>query len=169
VRTRYPEHLKAFDYIGFHRYFLTFCTLRRRRHFVTADKVDLVRSQIVRAAAREGHSLLAYCYMPDHAHVLVEGVHATAHGRRFIALAKQFSAFHFKRTFGEALWQRYGYERVLRNEEGTLSVARYIVENPLRAGLVANICDYAFVGSETYGRDALFEAVQGAPGWRRSG
>jgi REP element-mobilizing transposase RayT len=107
--------------------------------------------------------------MPDHAHLLIEGAHATADGRRFIALAKQLSAFHFKRTFGEALWQRYGYERVLRGDEGTLSVARYIVENPLRAGLVTRVCDYAFIGSETYGRNALCEAVQGAAAWRRSG
>ena len=169
MRTRHPERLKGFDYIGFHRYFLTFCTFWRRRHFVAVAKVDLVRSQILRAAALEGYSAIAYCFMPDHAHLLVEGVRATSDGRRFIARATQLSAFHFKKVFHEPLWQRYGYERVLRNDEQTLSVARYIVENPLRAGLVASLCDYPFIGSETYSRDALVEAVQAAALWRRMG
>ena len=105
--------------------------------------------------------------MPDHVHLLVEGVRATSDGRRFIAGAKQLSGFHFRRTFGEPLWQRYGYERVLRSDEQTLSVARYILDNPLRAGLVASVRDYPFIGSEVYSRDALVDAVQTASPWRR--
>jgi hypothetical protein len=38
----------------------------------------------------------------------------------------------------------------LRNDEATLVVARYILENPLRAGLVARIEDYRFAGSRLY-------------------
>jgi len=35
----YPEHLPTFDYIGVYRYFLTFCTHERRRHFTEEDHV----------------------------------------------------------------------------------------------------------------------------------
>jgi hypothetical protein len=38
----------------------------------------------------------------------------------------------------------------LRNEDATLSVARYILENPLRARLVDEVADYPFVGSRAY-------------------
>ena len=30
-----PDHLNAFDYLGLHRYFLTFCTFERQPHFTT--------------------------------------------------------------------------------------------------------------------------------------
>jgi hypothetical protein len=46
----YPEHLKTFDYLGLHQYFLTFCTHERHRLFEKADAVSLVRTQIERAA-----------------------------------------------------------------------------------------------------------------------
>jgi len=84
VFTGNPGHLKAFDYTGPHRYFLTFCTYSRQHVFVTRERVDLVLLQIERSANR--------------------------------------------------LWQRYGFERVLRDDEATLVVAKYILENPLRAG-----------------------------------
>jgi REP element-mobilizing transposase RayT len=88
--------------------------------------------------------------MPDHVHLLVEGRVPASDCRKFIARAKQYSGFHYQRMFGERLWQRYGYERVLRAEEETLAVARYIFQNPIRAGLVTRVSDYPFVGSSDY-------------------
>jgi hypothetical protein len=70
--------------------------------------------------------------------------------------------------FGQRLWQRYGFERTLRSNDATLSVARYIVENPMRAGLVERIHDYPFLGSSVYTLDDIVEAVQLAPDWHRS-
>ena len=166
MRTERPERLKAFDYLGLHRYFLTFCTFRRRHHFATKSRVDLVSTQILRAATGERFAIIADCFMPDHVHLLVEGQDDASDGRQFIALAKQFSGFHFKKQFGEPLWQRYGYERVLRDDEATLSVVRYIVENPLRAGLVQKVSDYPFIGSSVYSLAQVLEAVQLPTPWK---
>ena len=157
---RHPEHLKAFDYIGFYRYFLTFCTFYRRRLFTSAERVELVRTQILRACADEHMAIIADCYMPDHLHLLVEAEAETSDCLTFISRAKQFSGFHFHKQFGERLWQRYGYERVLRGDEGTLSVAHYIVENPPRAGLVKQASEYPFTQSSVYTLDEILEAIQ---------
>ena len=73
VRPRQPQHLRVFDYIGFHAYFLTFCTFERSPVFITADAVALVLEQISRAARDCSFAVLAYCFMPDHVHLLVEG------------------------------------------------------------------------------------------------
>jgi len=145
-----PGHLQTFNYLGECRYFLTFCTYQRHRAFIDGDKVEVVSTQVLRAAAEERFALTAYWCMPDHLHLLAEGRVATSDCRRFIARAKQFSRFHYQRAFAERLWQRYGYERVLRADEETLSVARYILENPIRAGLVRNVRDYPFIGSNVY-------------------
>jgi REP element-mobilizing transposase RayT len=89
---------------------------------------------------------------------------------RFIARAKQFSGFHYKARFGHRLWQRYGFEHTLRSAEAAFGVARYILENPIRAGLVAHIEDYPFSGSNTYTVEQIMEAVQMRDKWyRRSG
>jgi REP element-mobilizing transposase RayT len=68
----YPEHLKTFDYVGLHQYFLTFCTHERHRLFEKAGAVSLVRTQIERAATALQFAVIAYCFMPDHVHLLVE-------------------------------------------------------------------------------------------------
>ena len=73
MRTEQPGHLRAFDHLGLYRYFLTFCTDYRQPFFKNAEAVTLVLSQISRAAIGEQFALLAYCFMPDHLHLLIEG------------------------------------------------------------------------------------------------
>jgi putative transposase len=165
VLTGKPEHLKTFDYLGLYRYFLTFCTYQRRPAFVTVDRVEVVCTQIQRTAAAGRVAVLAYCFMPDHLHLLVQGLTDDADCRRFIARAKQFSGFHYQKVFGQRLWQRYGFERTLREHESTLSVARYILENPVRAGLAKNAADYPFLGSSTHSVVEILEAVQIQRNW----
>jgi len=43
---------------------------------------------------------------------------------------------------GGALWQRGFHDHALRRDEDIEDIARYIVANPLRAGLVRHIGDY---------------------------
>jgi hypothetical protein len=49
-----------------------------------------------------------------------------------------------------ALWQPFGYEHVLRDDEKATTTARYILENPVRAGLSKTVMEYPFVGSQVY-------------------
>jgi REP element-mobilizing transposase RayT len=101
--------------------------------------------------------------MPDHLHLLVTGEQANSDCRGFIARSKQFSGYYYQKQFGHRLWQRYGYEHVLRTEEGTLSVARYILENPLRAGLVRDVRQYPFVGLSIYSVEQILDALPWEP------
>jgi putative transposase len=160
VRTGSPGHLRTFNYLGLYPYFLTFCTHKRRRLLTTSEQVALVRTQIERGAAEHEFAVIAYCFMPDHLHLLVEARAEGSDCHRFITRAKQYSGFHFGQTFGQRLWQRYGFERTLRDDESTLTVARYVVENPVRAGLVRQVADYPFVGSNVYRLEDILEAIQ---------
>ena len=42
---------------------------------------------------------------------------------------------------------------------------KYIVENPVRGGIVASPIEYAFWGSSVYTREQLLEFIQGAGSW----
>ncbi len=152
--------LKSFDYTGFNRYFLTICTLDRRRAFVGPHAVANVVSQLSHASERECFLVPAYCVMPDHFHALLEGDRADANLPRFVRLFKQRSSFHWKREAGAPLWQRGYFEHVLRAEEDTFDVARYILNNPVRAGLVSTPEDYPFLGSLTMTVRDLLYSVQ---------
>jgi len=45
------------------------------------------------------------------------------------------------------LWQKGYYEHIVRENEAVLAIAKYIFENPVRAGLVSEPHDYPFSGS----------------------
>ena len=159
MRTSKPEHLAGFSYVGYHRYSLTFCTKDRKRLFVSDAVVDLVLSQISRAAIECEFAVLAYCFMPDHVHLLVEGRAEHSDCKQFIARAKQYSGFYYSKTYRVRLWQRYGYDHVLRDDEKMLVVARYILQNPIRAGLVKRIEEYPYCGSFKWPLAALLDWI----------
>jgi len=156
----YPRHLTTFDYVGPFQYFLTFCTFDRNRLFVTPAAVRIVHDQILRACVTEGFEIPAYCYMPDHAHFVMEAQRPDANLKRFVTRAKQYAGFYFKRATERPLWQRYGYERVLRNEDETVLFIRYVIENPVRAGLVNSPLDYPYWGSSRWSREELLDYVR---------
>ena len=133
LRTRVPR-LPAFDYTGGYRYLLTICTNVSTPVFKTGRAVDLVLRQLLRSANDEDFVVIAYCFMPDHLHLLVEGVAADANLTWFVRAFKQRSGFHWNAVFGGELWQRSYYERLLPTEASTLEEARYLLTHPLRAG-----------------------------------
>jgi putative transposase len=148
--TNDPGHLKGFSYVGLHRYSLIFCTDGRRRVFADAAAVELVVQQLLRAAREQKFSVIAYCFMPEHLHLLIEGTSDNSDGRRFIKAFKQFSSYYYSQKRHETLWQRHGFEHVLRDDEETAEVVNYILRNPVRAGLAGAIEEYPFVGSLVY-------------------
>jgi len=159
MMTNRPHRLKTFSYLGCYRYSLTFCTNFRAHLFVDAQVVQLVLSQFLRAAGEEGFSLLAYCFMPDHVHLLVQGDSEWSDGRRLIKQGKQYAAYAYSATYRRKLWQPWGFDRVLRDEESSVIVAKYILENPVRAGLARTVSDYPFVGSQLCELKALLESL----------
>lgn len=143
-----PGRLKSFSYLGCRRYSLTLCTAGRRLAFQDPNIVRIVTSQFLLTARQEHFAVLAYCFMPDHVHLLVEALSDGADLQRFVKLAKQRAAFICRGVLSGRLWQPSYYDRVLRDSESTLATARYILENPVRAGMVSTIEDYPYSGSD---------------------
>jgi putative transposase len=81
--------------------------------------------------------------MPDHMHWLLqlgEGLNLSAAVQRFKSLCtKQLRQNGFD---DGPVWARGFHDRALRREEDLLAVARYVLANPLRAGLVSSVRDY---------------------------
>jgi putative transposase len=159
-----PLRVVGFSYVGVHRYFLTFCTYDRQEIFRTLDIVIRALEQICRTARDSKFTVLAYCAMPDHVHLLVEGNDDGSDLRRFVRRAKQGTAQVHAARHGGRLWQEGYYERVLRPDDDSLTVARYIVGNPVRAGLVQSPADYPLLGSDVWSRDQLIEGVTSSGG-----
>jgi putative transposase len=154
-----PHRLDGVDYVGFQRYFVTCCVLDRRPVFTDADVVAAVLSHFLQQATEFACAMFAYCVMPDHVHLLIEGTEEDADLKSFVARAKQKSGFDFAARRKHRLWQKGFYDRLLRDDESTTDVTRYIIANPVRAGLVVEPSEYPFWGSGVHTRDALIELL----------
>mgnify|MGYP001616252228 CR=1 FL=1 len=87
---------------------------------------------------------LAFVIMPDHFHWLIalsERIDLTG----LMHSVKGHTAREIKRVMGgdgKAVWQAGYYDHALRREEDVKTFARYMIMNPLRAGLVEDIWSY---------------------------
>jgi putative transposase len=95
------------------------------------------------SAERYAVDVVAYCAMPDHVHLLVQNL-AGIDLINFVRHFKQATGYSFKQRFGKALWQNSFFDRALRKDEDLETVAHYVWENPVKAGLVESASTYRF-------------------------
>jgi putative transposase len=83
--------------------------------------------------------------MPDHAHWMVQLSSERALDIE-VNMLKSSSARAVNNVLvrSGSLWQPAYHDRALRCDEDLVAAARYLVANPLRAGLVKNLGDYPF-------------------------
>jgi putative transposase len=130
--------------------YLTIRTHRRTRHFHSSAVVARTLMEFLRLARLEGFAILAYCFMPDHLHLLIEATRERADLGTFVRLAKQHSGRTHVNTYGTLLWQEGFDQRALGVQEDVRSIARYILHNPVRTGMVRTPGDYPFLGSSKW-------------------
>jgi putative transposase len=137
------------NYLGQRRYFVTVCCHERQPFFRNAGRAQQLLKRLEALAVRHDFRVHAYCVMPDHVHLLVEGVGAESNLLRFVHQLKQESAYDERKRTGSPLWQRYFYDHILRPRDSADAVAWYIWLNPVRKGLCVAPADYQFSGSFT--------------------
>jgi putative transposase len=88
------------------------------------------------------YTLLSYCIMPNHVHVLIfpliqeDGkIYPISH---IVYTWKKYTAAAINKTIGKkgSLWQKESYDSLVKDEVGLGNVLEYIVNNPVKAKLV---------------------------------
>jgi REP-associated tyrosine transposase len=123
---------------------------RREPVFLGAEDYRLYRRLIATAARRAGAEIWAYCLMPNHIHLIVtpadeDGLRATfaeAHRRYTGAINTRF---HWT---GHLFQGRFG--AVVMDEPHLLAAARYIMLNPVVAGLVSRAGDWPWSSARAH-------------------
>ena len=141
--------LASQDYIGRRWYFVTACCDERRRLFARSAVAQWIVTKLRDAAAEHSFRVHAYCVMPDHLHLLVEGHRDTSNLLDFVGSFKHSTAQTWRRRFRSRLWQQKFYDHILRSKDSPDSVAWYIWMNPVRRGLCAHPEEHPHSGSFT--------------------
>ncbi len=109
-----------------------------RRLFFSNFIISRTLIQILQEHEERGYAkTLCFVVMPDHFHWMME----LGTTRDLSSVVRGVKALTSRRV-GKALWQKGFYDRGLRRDADIKGAARYLVANPLRAGLVENIFDY---------------------------
>ena len=159
--------LPAKHYRGTGWYFVTFCCENHERVFHSQASCNWIVNSLQCAAPIHRIAVHAYCLMPDHIHLLLQGLEATSDLLQFLKALKQKTGYTYKQKTGKHLWQKKSYDRILRRNESPDSVAWYIWLNPVRAGLCRSPQEYPWSGSLTgAGPNAAPPVEPWAPPWK---
>ncbi len=98
--------------------------------------------------------VLAYCIMPNHVHLLLDFQRFTKGDTRghpsvlsrVLHLLKGRTARYANQFLGRsgAFWQQESYDHVVRDGKELERIVRYILNNPVKAGLVGDWQDWAY-------------------------
>ncbi|MFU2329023.1 REP-associated tyrosine transposase [Pseudomonas sp. NFX98] len=138
------HRLRIGRYAEFSRvYLLTTNTLHREPVFKDFRLGRLVVEQFRQAQKQGWANSLAWVVMPDHFHWLIELQQCSL--SQLMQKTKSLSTRAVNLSAGRrgSLWQQGYHDRALRRDEDLVKLARYVVANPLRAGLVEKLGDYA--------------------------
>ncbi len=85
--------------------------------------------------------------MPDHQHMTITGTHEDADLIKIITGYKQKAGYWLSKNGAGIRWQKDFYDHVLKKNEDLSTQVRYILDNPVRKGLVSHWKEYRDKGS----------------------
>jgi putative transposase len=144
-----PRRLTGFDYSDAdHAYFVTIRARHGTAPFTGAELSAAILTSLDWLRTSRGVRLYAYCLMTDHLHVLLRLDDAGSSLGTVIGAFKSFTTRQSWRLGSSGqLWQTRFYDHILRRSEEGDRVVRYILENPIRQGLVDRAEDYPYSGT----------------------
>jgi REP element-mobilizing transposase RayT len=139
----------------------TACINGRHELFVTQDVVATFRDALRRACSATGVQALIFVFMPDHLHTILQGLNSTSDLWRTMSLFKQFTGYWLARHKPGVTWQGDFYDYIVRDDGDLRKHLRYIVDNPVRRGLVQDWHVYPFQGSDLHDLHEFFDRGEG--------
>ena len=126
-------------------YFVTFCTWHRARilasEAVHAAFIDYAKQNLLR-----GIHTGRYVPMPDHVHLFVS-LPGSLHLEHYVRLLKQYLHRTLRRdSESSRLWQPGFFDHLIRAHESYREKWEYVLQNPVRAGLVERTQDWPYQG-----------------------
>jgi REP element-mobilizing transposase RayT len=104
---------------------------------------EVVKGSLHNLDGRKYH-LIAFCIMPNHVHLVLTPLPIQGAGQSYHFLPgilqslKGYTARRANQILGRTgpFWQDESYDHVVRDEEELRRVVRYVIYNPVKAGLV---------------------------------
>jgi putative transposase len=148
MQTREKKHrLPEGAYRGRKTISFTLCEDNRKRVFLDSTIQQVFKGFLIEAVEKYDCIVPAYCFMPDHLHVVTIGRSANSKGKVAIEEFKHRTGDWFAEFSASFHWQKDFHDHIVRHRDDRAAHVRYVLRNPVRAGLVENFMDYPGLGS----------------------
>ena len=125
----------------------TVCIKDRCPAFTDHSMVDIFVDILGDVANTAKCMVPVYCFMPDHQHLVLHGLCPESDLWRAIVQYKQKTGYWLSRHRPGTMWQKDFYDHIIRKDESLLKQVRYVLDNPVRKGLVRSWEEYPFTGA----------------------
>ncbi|MCL4369636.1 MAG: transposase [Chloroflexi bacterium] len=126
---------------------ITVCSADRAAVFSDSALAEGCITLLVSRAEVTEVAIHAYCFMPDHVHLLMSPS-STVSIVDFVRDFKSRSTrLAWQYGYKGAIWQTSYHDRFLRKDDDVQVAVEYILNNPVRRGIVAEWRQYPFCGS----------------------
>ena len=124
--------------------FLTACTKNRRQLLNNGSAHGLILS-----GWKDADAWLVgrYVVMPDHIHLFCAPSDPEYSFRKWVSRWRAFVSRHWPNADDKPIWQKDFFDRQLRTDESYDEKWAYVVNNPVRAGLVQRAADWPYQGA----------------------
>ncbi len=142
-------------------FFFTICAQKSSTPFVDDMRAKAIVDALLWRKQKHGWQLFCYCLMPDHLHFILQLPDAEERARsggirgaetenvlHHIADFKSYTTSQIWWKSGGAgqLWQESSYDRVITYDNSISPVISYVLNNPVRKGLVNEWDRYPYSG-----------------------
>lgn len=142
------KHRLSLDcYSGRVRISFTLCIEDKKVFFKNEAIVNRFLEILKETLSKYSCRNIIYIFMPDHLHLILEGISGKANLWKAVVLFKQKTGFWLSKNGNGMKWQKDFYGHIHRKDDDLRKHVNYILDNPVRKGLVANWKDYPFKGS----------------------
>jgi REP element-mobilizing transposase RayT len=106
---------------------------------------EIVRGTIIYPEGKD-YKLICYCIMPDHVHLVFELLPQNKGISKIMQSVKRISARESNKILNREgkFWQDESYDRLIRDERELYFTVKYVLLNPVQAGLTDNWQDWKY-------------------------
>ena len=134
-------------YIGEISISLTMCIKDKVCLFSDTEVINIFTGILKNVIEKNKCIIPVYCFMPDHQHMIITGTHEDADLIKIITEYKQKTGFWLSKNRVGIRWQKDFYDHIIRKHEDLSTQVRYILDNPVRKGIVSQWYEYCYKGS----------------------
>ncbi len=156
-------------------YFFTVVTYERKNLLIDQKERDLLRTIWNGVRSRHPFEIIAYCILPNHFHMIMTLPERDSNFSMRIREIKRLFSMQYPGEKSNTLsvsrlkrkessvWQRRFWEHAIWDEDDLKHHVEYIHFNPVKHGLVDQVCDWTSSSFHLYVNNGLYE-----PGWGES-